>query len=157
MTSTAHAIVAGAIASKFPDPMVAASVSFISHFVMDLIPHWDMGTNWKGRKKHATGVLAILETMTGITIAYLVYNARVPLPHLALSVFVSLLPDWLEAPWFLFFARRNHQKPYRHARIFERICYGIYKGEGVFHTKAQFPFGVFTQILTVLLFLMMLS
>lgn len=157
MTSTAHAIVASAIALKFPDPVTAVSLSFASHFVMDLIPHWDMGTNWRNRNKTQTGTFAIIETLTGITIAYLAYNASVPLGHLAIAISASLLPDWLEIPWFLFFAHRNSEKLRHDAGFFEKISFAIYKGESLFHTKAQFPFGVFTQILTVILFLIMLS
>ena len=42
MTLTAHAITGAALASLVPDqPLVGFAVGFISHFVLDAIPHWD--------------------------------------------------------------------------------------------------------------------
>ena len=42
MTLTPHAIVGAAIASTIPDqPLLGFSLAFLSHFVLDAIPHWD--------------------------------------------------------------------------------------------------------------------
>jgi hypothetical protein len=42
MTLTTHAIVGAALASAVPThPVVAFSVGFCSHFLLDAIPHWD--------------------------------------------------------------------------------------------------------------------
>lgn len=157
MTATAHALVAGAIASKFPDPLTASSLAFTSHFIMDAIPHWDMGTHWRLRGKFTTGVLAIGETILGITVAYLVFGGKVGLPLLAIAVFLSLLPDWLETPWYIFFASATHNKPKKNASFWERLTYRVYKLENVFHAKANFPFGLLTQIITVVFFFALLK
>lgn len=157
MTATAHALVAGAIATKFPDPLTASILAFTSHFIMDAIPHWDMGTHWRLRSKYTTGLLAIAETLMGITVAYLVFGGKVGLPLLTTVVFLSLLPDWLETPWYIFFASRTHDEPKKNARLWERLSYRIYKLENVFHTKANFPFGLITQIVTVAFFFVLLK
>ena len=48
MTLTAHAITGAALASLVPDqPLVGFAVGFISHFVLDAIPHWDYKLNSK--------------------------------------------------------------------------------------------------------------
>ena len=77
MTSTAHTLVGGAIAAAIPNPYIALPLILASHFLMDCIPHWDMGTNWRSRSKKETGALAIIETLMGITIAYFLYQGKV--------------------------------------------------------------------------------
>ncbi len=157
MTATAHALVAGAIASKFTDPVTASALALTSHFIMDAVPHWDVGTNWRSRSKHATGFFAIIETVVGIFIAYYFFSTRVAFPLLSLAIFFSLLPDWLETPWYIFFAGQKKHEPSKNASIWEKLTFRIYKTENAFHTKAQFPFGVLTQIFTVAFFLILLK
>ena len=157
MTATAHAIVAGAIATKFPDPIVALPIAFISHFIMDTVPHWDIGTNWRDRSKHTTGVLAVGETIIGATLAYLLFSSKVAPALLAATIVVSILPDWLETPWYIFFAHQKKHEPAAKAGFWEKLSFAIYKTENVFHTKTQFPLGVLTQVATVLFFLILLS
>jgi hypothetical protein len=46
MTLTTHAIVGAALASAVPThPVVAFSLGFCSHFLLDAIPHWDYQLN----------------------------------------------------------------------------------------------------------------
>jgi hypothetical protein len=156
MTSTAHTLVGASIASAIPHPVIALPLIILSHFLMDSIPHWDMGTNWRSRSKKETGILAIAETLTGITIAYMLYQGKVESSFLLLAIVASILPDWLETPWYIFFAHQNKHVPSKHASLLERLSYGIYRFENLFHSKAQFPLGVFTQIATVAFFLLIL-
>lgn len=156
MTSTAHALVAGAIATHIHDPALAALLSLASHYVMDSVPHWDFGTNWRNRPKEFTGLLAIGETLFGIAASYVVFGQTLPIFHWALSVIAGLLPDWLETPWYIFYAQNDKREPEKHASIFERICYSFYKIPNMFHAKAQFPLGIITQIVTVGFFIFLL-
>lgn len=157
MTATAHTLVAGAIAAKFTDPVTAASLAFLSHFIMDAVPHWDIGTSWRDRAKSTTGILAIGETSVGILAGFLLFQHAAPVGTLALAIFFSLLPDWLETPWYIFFASPRHMEPSQKARFWEKLTYRIYKLENYFHTRAEFPFGVLTQVVTVLFFLVLLG
>ncbi len=157
MTTTAHALVGAAIASKFPDPILAPCLAIASHFVMDTVPHWDIGTHWRKRSKTETGLLAIAETLLGITVAYFLFREKAQTWLLLATIIASVLPDWLEAPWYIFFASRRTHGPAKRAGLFERITYEVYKQENRFHTKAEFPFGVLTQIATVIFFLLLLQ
>ncbi len=157
MTATAHALVAGAIATKFPDPTTAAALALTSHFIMDSVPHWDIGTNWRSRSKTATGTFAIIETLTGITIAYALFAGKVELFLLTITLIASLIPDWLEAPWYIWFANHKKTGPRARAGILERCCFAIYKKQNLLHAKAQFPFGLITQFATVAFFLVLLK
>jgi DNA-binding transcriptional LysR family regulator len=156
MTATAHAIVAGAIALKFPDPIVASALAFTSHFVMDAVPHWDIGTNWRSRAKRATGLLALAETGLGITVAYGLFAGKVATLPLLVAIFAALLPDWLETPWYIFYAHQKKRQPAGQAGFWEKFAYAVYRVENVFHAKANFPEGVMTQVVTVLFFVILL-
>ena len=85
MTATAHALVAAAIARAVPNPYLAIPLAITSHFIMDAIPHWDLGADWRSRPKNITGALAIAETVLGITLAYFLFRGKVETP-LLLSV-----------------------------------------------------------------------
>lgn len=156
MTATAHALVSGAIAASSPHPGLTYLLCFISHFVMDVVPHWDFGTNWRKRAKTDTGMIAIIDTVLGFTLTYFLFGGKVDTLVLLVAIAMGNLPDWLEAPYYIFFARQDRKQPENHAGFFEKLTYYIYKIENVFHTKADYPFGVFTQIATVGFFLLLL-
>lgn len=157
MTATAHALVAAAIARAVPNPYLAIPLAITSHFIMDAIPHWDMGTDWRKRSKALTGALAIGETALGITLAYFLFRGKVETPLLLSTIFASELPDWLEAPWYIFFARNNTKGVSGNAGFWERVSYRIYRRENIIHAKANLPFGLISQIVTVAFFLLLLK
>lgn len=157
MTATAHALVAGAILTRFPDPLAASLLAFGSHYIMDSIPHWDFGTNWRKRPKSITGLLAIADTLLAFTVAYILFAGKMGVVPITLVTIFALAPDWLETPWYIFFARQNKHEPGTNASIWEKIAYTIYKLPNMFHTKAQFPLGLFTQIATVAFFWILLK
>jgi hypothetical protein len=157
MTATAHALVAGAIANRIGNPALAIPLAFCSHFVMDSIPHWDFGTNWRARSKTATGAVAIADTLLGLTVAYFLFAAKVPTIPLLITLIVSVLPDWMEAPWYIFFASHTKTEPSKTAGFFEKLTFRIYKLENKFHSKAQAPLGIITQIATVAFFMLLLK
>lgn len=157
MTATAHALVSGAIAARFTDPVTASLLALASHYIMDSIPHWDFGTNWRNRPKHKTGVFAIVETLTGIGLSYFFFGQYLSLSLWAITVLFGILPDWLETPWYIFYASAKKQSPGSNAGILEKISYAFYKLPNVFHSKAQLPLGLVTQIATVVFFLVILA
>lgn len=157
MTATAHALVSGAIASKFADPASASVLSLLSHYIMDSIPHWDFGTNWRLRPKSVTGTLAIGETLLGIGLAFWLFSKSASVVTLGVSIFASLLPDWIETPWYIFFANAKKKAPSSRAGFLEKVSYRIYKIQNGLHSKAQLPFGLITQIITVGFFLFLLK
>ena len=157
MTATAHALVAGAIVRAVPNPYLAIPLAITSHFIMDAVPHWDIGTDWRTRSKLATGALAIGETLLGITVAYFLFRGKVETPLLLSTIIASELPDWLEAPWYIFFATKKKQEVGKKAGFWKRLSYRIYNRENSMHAKAGLPFGIITQVVTVLFFLVLLG
>jgi hypothetical protein len=156
MTATAHALVAGAIYRAIPNPLLSVPLAFTSHFIMDAVPHWDFGTQWRSRSKKMTGAFAILETVFAITLAYLCYHGKSDSIPLLLTIIASEIPDWMEAPWYIFFAHQNKHVPGERAGFWEKLTYTVYKTENTVHAKAPFPIGVFTQVITVAFFLLLL-
>lgn len=154
--ATAHTLVAGAIAAKIGNPALALPLAFASHFVLDSIPHWDFGTNWRTRTKFATGMFAIIDTIVGLSLAWVLYAHKVPPLLLGSCLILSVIPDWLEAPWYIFFADHNHKGPKTNATSLEKLTYGVYKLTNKAHTKATFPWGLISQIATVTFFLLVL-
>jgi hypothetical protein len=157
MTATAHALVSGAIVAAIPNPAISLPLVFASHFILDMIPHWDFGTNWRGRTKSNTGIIAIIDTLLGFTLTYFLFIGKVSAPLLLTASALGNLPDWLEAPYYIFFAHQNKKDLTASSSFWEKLTYAIYKTENIFHTKAQFPFGAITQIVTVAFFLLLLS
>jgi hypothetical protein len=157
MTATAHALVAGAIARAVPNPYLAIPLAITSHFIIDAIPHWDLGADWRDRSKTVTGLLAVSETVLGITLAYFLFRGKVETPLLLSTIVASELPDWLEAPWYIFFANHNKHGISKHAGFWERISYRIYRRENAFHSKADLPLGIITQVVAVAFFLLLLK
>ena len=156
MMATAHTLVAGAIAFSVRDPILAPTLSLASHFLLDSIPHWDFGADWRNRTKYATGTFAIIDTLFGLTLAYVLFEKITHPSVLIPSLIYSLIPDWLEAPWYIFFANPKRIGPKPYATILEKISYYFYKLTNFAHTKAPFPWGFITQIATVIFFLLLL-
>lgn len=156
MTATAHALVSAAIARAVPNPSLAIPLVIASHFIMDAVPHWDFGADWRKRSKYATGAFAAIETVLGITLAYFLFRGKVEAPFLLSAIIAGELPDWLEAPWYIFFADKNKHGVSKKAGFWERVSYRIYRRENIFHAKADLPFGAITQIATVVFFLLLL-
>jgi len=157
MLETSHALVAGAIVAHTKNPTTAIVLSFLSHYIMDAIPHWDFGTDWRERRKLVTGLFAIGDVIVGFIAGYLFFGHLVPLPLLFLAIAVSMLPDWIETPWYIFYANHRKKTPGKNAGFLENLAYGIYKAENSFHRKTNFTFGMITQIVTVGFFLFLLK
>lgn len=141
MTSISHALIGAAIAAKITDPLSASLLAFGTHFVCDGIPHWDLGTNWRLRPRIVTGTLAIAETLTAIFGTFFLFKNLVNPWVLALAIFFSLVPDWLEAPYYMLIPHSP------------KIFYYLYKVQSLVHEKMQAPWGVVTQVIVVGAFL----
>jgi hypothetical protein len=156
MIATVHALVGGAIAAKTQDPLLALPLSLISHFMLDAVPHWDFGTNWKKRSKAATGAIAITETLFGIGLSFVLFSPKVHPLLLLASIAAAELPDWIEAPWYIFFAKHDGSRPGPDAPALQRFLYGLYAFQNQFHTRAALPLGIITQVIAVGFFMLAL-
>ncbi len=157
MIATTHALVGAMIASRLQNPILAPIAGFASHFVLDSIPHWDFGTSWQTRSKTITGIIAIADTLIGIVGAFLLFSRLVHPWILLATIAAAELPDWLEAPWYMFFAGSDADRSKDSDSWIKKAAYFLHHFQNGFHTKAAFSFGVFTQIATILFFWLLLT
>lgn len=137
MTATTHAILGGAIATFSPNLAVSLPLAVTSHFLVDLIPHWDLGTNFDKRPRAVSVVLAAIDVLIGAFIVYLAFGSTVPPVNLWLTVIASQLPDWIEAPYMFFNLK------FAPSEIVDKIQHRL-------HNKLDYPWGVITQLFLIL-------
>lgn len=139
MTATAHALAAGVIASSVSDPTLGLTLSFISHPILDLVPHWDFGNNWRHKAKSRLLVESVTDLIFGIGVTYLLFGQNLTPWYFWGAVLLSEVWDILEAPyWFLGW------KFFPFAWI-----YGI---QSRMQGRLKLPWGLFSQLAVVALF-----
>lgn len=136
MTATAHALVGAAIITKFPNPW-GLLLAFLSHFPLDYIPHWDTITNGKKHSKIFNLLVTAVDVLLGFILVWYFFGRLAPPVILFLAVIFSQLLDWLSAPYYFF---NINLYP-------SRIMYQFQKK---FHHKLGLPFGLITQIITLI-------
>jgi len=156
MIATVHALVGGAIAVGTNNPIVSPLLALTSHFILDSVPHWDFGTSVDKRSKQITGIIAIADTVVGMTISYILFQGQVNQLTLISCLIATQLPDWIEAPWYIFYADLKTKALAKNAGMIEKTLYHIYKIQNTFHTKTTFGIGVMTQIIAVIFFFILM-
>ncbi len=102
MTATAHALIGGAIAAAIPQPEIALPLAVASHLILDMVPHWDVGLNWKKKNKVVLFAESMLDLTVGILAAFLIFGRNVnPFYLLACIAFAESF-DILMMPYLLF-------------------------------------------------------
>ncbi len=108
MLETPHVFIGAAIASKIPNPLIAIPLAFASHFVLEMVPHWNPHLNSETEKfgqptRRSTVITAIDSTLALVSGSFIAYQA---LPHINQTIlilacsFASVLPDVMEGPYF---------------------------------------------------------
>ena len=77
MTATAHALIGASIASRFTNPIIGIPLAIASHFLADLVPHWDAGTNHRKKSILRFKVEAALDVTLGFALAFLLFSSLV--------------------------------------------------------------------------------
>ena len=109
MILSTHAIVGGATASSFPShPAAAIAAGFVSHFVIDAIPHWDyplqsisLGPGARNRLTlHGPRLrdLALIgfDGCAGLTLAVALFSTPTTILTIVLAALAAMLPDPLQ-------------------------------------------------------------
>lgn len=108
MLELPHAVVGAAIAAKVGNPALALPLAFASHFVLDMVPHWNPHLNTelreKGKLSFKTNLIisgdVLLSLVGGILIASTALPDREGFTIIMLGALMGVLPDALEAPYF---------------------------------------------------------
>ena len=136
MTATAHALVGGAIAAAIPNPAIALPLAALSHPILDMIPHWDLGMGWRKKNKVTFFAEAVLDLVLGLILAYFMFGKSVNPFYLLTCIFFSEIWDILMMPRLLF---GWNFFPFSTA----------YEWQHKIQSNAKLPWGILTQIGTV--------
>jgi len=144
MTATAHALVGAVIATKFVNPFVGYPAAFASHFLMDAIPHWDFGTNWRKKSRLRLFIESTIDVVVGFALVFVLFRNLVDPVYLWSMVVMAQLPDWLEVPaWYFNFK----VPPFSWAQDFQDFI----------HHRLALPWGLAVQGVVVVMVLWALS
>ena len=136
MTATAHALIGASIASRIVNPAVGIPLAIISHFAADLVPHWDAGTNHRQKSPTRLKLEAAADVLVGFALVFLIFRTTVEPIYLFSMVIAAQLPDWLEAPSWMF----GFKVP-----PFSWLDYLGHK----LQSRMQLPWGLVTQVVIV--------
>ncbi len=106
MLETPHALVGMVIVAVIPNPLVSLPLAFLSHFAVDMLPHW----NWKPDVRPLSLLGIVLDLiLLEIIVGYLAFQSSLQLDLVA-GAFFAILPDLLEAPYIFFGSNNRYLK-----------------------------------------------
>ena len=108
MLELPHTLVGAAIASRIPQPHIALPLAFISHFLFDLIPHWNPSlyqeTKKYGRPTKKSTKIVIIDTSVSLLAGFLIASRFWPdwqrMVLIILACFAAVVPDVVEGFYF---------------------------------------------------------
>lgn len=115
MLETPHVIVGAAIATKVANPALALPLAFMSHFVLDKIPHWNphLNTEFKNgnRVTNRSRNIVIIDVAVSLVAGIFIASQVLPNTNHFLTIiaasFFSVLPDVIEGPYFFLNVRNK--------------------------------------------------
>ena len=136
MTATAHALIAGAIASSVQNPAIGVPLAAISHPICDLVPHWDFGNNWRQKRKITFFLEAVFDLSLGVGLTYLIFGQSMNFWYFAAAMFAAEFWDMLEVPYWFF--------------KWQFFPIGlVYKIQSNMQNKSPLPWGIIYQVLAI--------
>ncbi len=136
MTATAHALIGASLAAKVVNPLLGIPLAIISHFILDLVPHWDAGTNHRKKTKTRLKIEATADVLLGFGLSYLFFAWTVNPIYLFVMIIAAQLPDWIEAPYWIMGV---NLPPFT----------WMYQISHRVQSRMQLPWGLVTQIIVV--------
>lgn len=108
MLELPHTIVGATIATKIPNPLISLPLAFFSHFLLDLIPHWNPSlyseTKKFGKPTQKSTQVVILDTILSLGAGFFIASRALPNINQAiiivLACFTSVVADVIEGFYF---------------------------------------------------------
>lgn len=97
MLSTPHSFIGLAIASSIPNPFISLPLAFFSHYLLDILPHW----NWKPTLRPANFIATFIDFSLALTTT-LYFTWRYHSPIMILAGLLPLTVDLMDAPYYFF-------------------------------------------------------
>jgi hypothetical protein len=145
MLETPHAVVGAAIATAIPNPFIAIPLAFLSHFALDMTPHWNPHISTEKKKygkitKQSTYII-VGDVIAAAAVAGFIASRALPdtghASTILLSSFAGMLPDIAEAPYFFL----NYKN-----RAIEKLM----KFQKAIQNDAEPVWGISTQVVTLI-------
>jgi hypothetical protein len=144
MLETPHVLVGAAIASKIGNPALALPLALGSHFILDLVPHWNphlyTETQKFGKPSKKSTFIAIIDASLALILGSLIALKALPNTTqtitILLACFLSVLPDLVEGPYYFL----NLKNEIVHKWI---LWHRSYQSNGDFY------FGIISQLLII--------
>lgn len=136
MTATGHAVIGTVIAAKIGNPALAIPLAIASHFVADLLPHWDTGYHRAHKSKIRFFIQSFVDVAFSFVLSYLLIYflfQGTSIRYAFLIVAMAQLPDWLTAPYLFFDIK---YPPF----------IWVYRLQKIFDRKLDKPWGFLNQV-----------
>jgi hypothetical protein len=151
MLELPHTAVGLLIATKIPNPFIAIPLAFASHFLVDLIPHWNPSlyteTKKHGKPLKKTTYIIIADVILSLALGFfLIFKSQGSLVYsltLLFSAFAAVLPDVIEGFYF-------------YLGVKSKWLMKLIKFQHDHQARASIIPGTITQIIVILLCLFLL-
>ncbi len=138
MLETPHVALGAAIAVAIPNPLISIPLAFASHFVLDMVPHWNPHINTEmkkfGKLTNPTLLIIALDLTFAIILTCFVGKSDL---NVYMAALASILPDIAEGPYFLFGLRNKYLSK-------------VLKFQISIQGRAEMFWGLLTQILVII-------
>lgn len=147
MLLTPHTVAAVAIATVVKQPELALPLAFLSHFVLDCIPHWDplvekLRTGKFSGVRRKTLLFILIDFLIALDLGLFFVWRALPDVVLAtvifLSAFLANVPDALLIPQV--FLGKKWSWAVSYGRLHSR-----------FQTRLSLPWGLLTQVVVIVI------
>ena len=108
MTATAHALIGASLAVKLTNPFIGIPIAILSHFLADLVPHWDAGTNRRKKTIQRLRMEAAADVLLGFGAAFLIFSTIVD-PDISFDSFLLSIGNKDCVAVFYFFEMITNQ------------------------------------------------
>lgn len=134
MTASNHVVAGALIAMAVSNPVAAVTLAFISHFVMDALPHYGDKNQHSWLNRNFKYVLGIDLVIASLFILAIIIAQPVAWFMLALCALVALSPDILWLPYFLADLKHQQKEHSKLAKFLKWIQWG------------EHPWGIYLEI-----------
>lgn len=120
MLEIPHVVTAAAIATHIPNPTISLPLAFVSHFALDMLPHWnpqlniDLKKHGKIAKNH--NVLNFFDSGAALVLgSYLSLRVFPDYTHavvIFIASFLAVFPDVIKIPYYYFKSKNKTLKRY---------------------------------------------
>ena len=167
-----HAVAGAAVANQFQNKLIAWVLAFLSHFILDAIPHREYSLEnvkygFKSKKFRKLALKILIDLLLGFILIIIFTKQRSNLSQNLIGGFCALIPDGLTLLWVIikddnlskFFNRqraiKNDFKPFnKFFQILDNLLGKFYYNcHNILHWLKKPPlfWGIFSQVFILII------